>query len=53
MPDHTKSERRKTSKKVSRKIKKLRAEGKPQRRAVAQAINTVTPSKVKKLRKRK
>jgi hypothetical protein len=53
MPSHTKSERKKVAKKVSRKIRKLKAEGKPQKVAVAQAINTVTPSKVKKLRKRK
>jgi hypothetical protein len=41
MPGHTKSERKKTGKKVSRKIRKLKAEGKPQKVAVAQAINTV------------
>jgi hypothetical protein len=41
VPDHTKQERKKTAKKVSRKIKKLKGEGKPQKRAVAQAINTV------------
>jgi hypothetical protein len=41
MPDHTKEERKKTAKKVSRKIRKLKSEGKPQKRAVAQAISTV------------
>jgi hypothetical protein len=53
MPSHTKSERRKVAKKVSRKIRKLKAEGKPQRRAVAQAIATVTPNKAKKRRGKK
>jgi hypothetical protein len=53
MPDHTKNERKKTAKKVSRKIRKLKAEGKPQKQAVAQAIGTVTPSKVKKPKKRR
>jgi hypothetical protein len=53
MPSHTKSERSKTAKKVSRKIRKLKAEGKPQRRAVAQAIATVTPSKARKQRNKK
>jgi hypothetical protein len=41
MPGHTKPERKKTAKKVSRKISKLKSEGKPQKRAVAQALNTV------------
>lgn len=40
MPVHTKAKRAAT-KRVSKKISKLRAEGKSQKVAVAQAINTV------------
>jgi len=39
MPDHTKSER---NKRVSRKVSKLRGEGKPRKQAIAQAISTVS-----------
>jgi len=53
MPGHTTKERKKTAKKVSRKIRKLKAEGKPQKRAVAQAIATITPEKARKRKKRK
>jgi len=49
MPVHTPTKR----KKLSRKIKKLKGEGKSQKAAVAQAIATVTPSKVRKAKKRK
>lgn len=39
MPSHT---RREQNKRVSRKIRKLRGEGKPRKQAIAQAINTVS-----------
>ena len=48
MPSHTKSEKNKA---IGKKIKKLKAEGKPQRQAVAQAINTVERKKRKTKRK--
>jgi len=48
MPSHTPAKRRKTAKKVARKIKKLKAEGKSTKRAVAQAINTVKKHKKSK-----
>ena len=45
-PVHTKSERKSPKNKaVSRKVKKLKAEGKSQDQAVAQAINTVRRKK--------
>ncbi len=49
MPGHTPAKR----KKLAKKIKKLQGEGKSQKAAVAQAIATVTPSKVRKTKKRK
>jgi len=49
VPVHTPAKR----KKLAKKIKKLKAEGKPQKVAVARAIATVTPSKVRKPKKRK
>ena len=39
MPSHTKSER---NKRVSRKVSKLRNEGKPKKQAIARAISTVS-----------
>lgn len=42
MPTHTPKER---SKRVTTKIRKLRREGKPQKRAVAQALNTIRRKK--------
>jgi len=39
---------KKTQAKISAKIRKLKKEGKPQKQAIAQAIATVTPSKVRK-----
>ena len=44
MPQHTKAKRA-ANKAVSRKIRKLKGEGKSQKRAVAQAINTVKRKK--------
>jgi len=47
MPVHTPSEKKK-NKAISRKISKLRGEGKSQSQSVAQAINTVAPERRKK-----
>lgn len=44
---------KKTQAKISAKIRKLKKEGKSQRRAVAQAISTITPSKVRKKKAKK
>ena len=46
MPVHTEPERKNPKNKaVSRKVRKLKAEGKSQKQAVAQALNTVKRKK--------
>ncbi len=45
MPKHTVSERAKRKSAVSKKIRKVRGEGKPQKQAVAIALNTVGKKK--------
>lgn len=52
MPKHTPSEKKK-NKAISRKIGKLRGEGKPPQQAIAQAINTEAPERSRKRGKRR